>query len=412
MKLTRTAFALAIALGTTALASQPAMAKDKEAQKPADRKYDLSSGARKPISELQVAINAKDTANIAAKLAAAQAAAKTNDDKYIIAKLQLAAAAAANDNAGIATALEAMVNSGSATNDELVPAYINLGKIAYNAKDHAKAASYFDRALKINPNDVDAWVMSAEAQNATGRTAEGVASIRKAIALKTAAGQKPEENWYKRAYAFASNAKTPNATEVGIEWVKAYPSQKNWHDLLRMYQSNNNMDVVAGLDVSRLMYTTNSLASEADYYRLASPLVTKGFPGEAKAVLEQGFAKNAVTKQSASIGPLYASAVAKSAGDRASLDTAAKTALAQPTATKVVVIADAYTGYGDYAKAIDLYKAALAKTGADRDLINLRMGMALAKSGDKAGATAALSSVGGAQAGVAKLWLAYVTTQA
>ena len=77
-----------------------------------------------------------------------------------------------------------------------------------------------------------------------------------------------------------------------------------------------------------------------------------------------------------------------------------------------MVIADAYYGYGDYAQAADLYRAALGKAGADKDLVYLRLGMALARSGDKAGATAALNAAGGAQAEVAKLWLTYLSTKA
>ena len=68
--------------------------------------------------------------------------------------------------------------------------------------------------------------------------------------------------------------------------------------------------------------------------------------------------------------------------------------------------------YGDYAQAAELYRAALGKAGVDKDLANLRLGMTLARSGDKAGATAALNAAGGAQAEVAKLWLTYLATKA
>jgi uncharacterized protein HemY len=71
-----------------------------------------------------------------------------------------------------------------------------------------------------------------------------------------------------------------------------------------------------------------------------------------------------------------------------------------------------YFSNGDYAKAAELYRAALGKSGADKDLANLRLGMALARAGDKAGATAALQAVGGARAGVAQYWLLYLQTQA
>ena len=58
------------------------------------------------------------------------------------------------------------------------------------------------------------------------------------------------------------------------------------------------------------------------------------------------------------------------------------------------------------------YRVALTKSGVDKDLANLRLGMALARAGDKAGATAALNAAGGAQAEVAKLWLTYLATKA
>lgn len=413
MTLNRVALALTIALASTSIAAVPAMAKDQKDQKApaaAERKYDISAGARKPIGDLQTAINAKDTANIPAKLAAAQAAAKTTDDKYVVAKLHLQTVIGSNNDAAIISALEEIAASGGADPAELEKVYLNAAQISYNSKDFARASTNLSQALKLDPNNVEANVLMAETLNSAGRTGEAVVLIRKAIAMKAASGQKADETWYRRAVGFANQANLPVVNDAALDWVKAYPSPKNWRDTLRIYLSSNNIDPTAGLDVSRLMYTANAMASEADYFRLASPLLAKGFPGEAKIVLDKGIASGAITKQSATIGALYSSAAAKSVGDQASLAGAAKTALAGPSAAKVVVIGDAYAGYGDYAKAIDLYKSALAKTGADKDLTNLHLGMALAKSSDKAGAMAALSTVGGAQAGVAKLWLAYVST--
>ena len=90
---------------------------------------------------------------------------------------------------------------------------------------------------------------------------------------------------------------------------------------------------------------------------------------------------------------------------------AATAAKAAPDAKKAMVTAEAYYGYGDYAQAADLYRAALTKSGVDKDLANLRLGMALTQAGDKAGATNALNAAGGAQAQVAKLWLTYLATK-
>ena len=73
--------------------------------------------------------------------------------------------------------------------------------------------------------------------------------------------------------------------------------------------------------------------------------------------------------------------------------------------------ADAFMSYGDYAKAATLYRAALGKTGVDADLANLRLGIALARSGDAAGATSALNAVKGTRAGIAQMWLLYLQRQ-
>ena len=162
----------------------------------------------------------------------------------------------------------------------------------------------------------------------------------------------------------------------------------------------------------RLARVVGALTSENDYFRFANLLVNKGYAGEAKSVLEEGFAANKISKSASPFNQLYPLATSKSQGDRASLAASGKAALAGSDAKKVMVIADAYYGYGDYAQAAELYRGALGKAGVDKDLANLRLGMTLARSGDKAGATAALNAAGGSQAEVAKLWLTYLATKA
>ncbi|MEO7241177.1 MAG: hypothetical protein ABIW16_07225, partial [Sphingomicrobium sp.] len=75
-------------------------------------------------------------------------------------------------------------------------------------------------------------------------------------------------------------------------------------------------------------------------------------------------------------------------------------------------VGDGFYGLGDYTKAAELYRAALTKSGVDTNQVNLRIGMALARGGDKAGATAALGAVTGPLAELAKFWLLYVNRAA
>ena len=78
-------------------------------------------------------------------------------------------------------------------------------------------------------------------------------------------------------------------------------------------------------------------------------------------------------------------------------------------ASRARAVADALYGYGRYAEAAELYRAALTKSGADRDLLNLRLGSALAMAGQRAEAEAAFRAAEGQAGEIAKLWLAWLS---
>lgn len=372
----------------------------------------VSNAARKEIVALQTAVTNKDAAAIPGAVAAAQAKAKTKDDRYVIAQLQLRAAINANDTNAMISGLEGVIAADVLPPADTLALYNNLGQLHYNAKAYDKASTALEKVLQLDPNNVDATVMLAESRHAQGKSAEAVGLIRKAIATRTAAGQKAEENWYKRAVALAFQADLPNTTDAAREWVVAYPSAKNWREVIAIYQRTSGMDDTSLLDSMRLARAAGAMAGENDYFRFTNTLVSKGFPGEAKAVLEQAFAANAIDRTKATFSQLYTVANARSQGDRASLEAAATAAKAAPDAKKAMVTGEAYYGYGDYSQAAELFRVALTKSGVDKDLANLRLGMSLAQAGDKAGASAALNAAGGAQAGVAKLWLTYLNQKA
>jgi tetratricopeptide (TPR) repeat protein len=421
------ALALTLAFGGTAAATPalaqyqtPAPAPQQQIQQPAadapaeapGRKYDLSNAARKAIIELQAAVNAKDVATIPAKLAAAKAVQKTTDDKFVIAQFQLKAAVDAKDETGITAGIEAMLASGGVSQADTLPLYSNLGRQYYKAKQFDQAGTAFERVLQLNPNDTDAMAMLAETRKAQGRVPDAVALLQKGIAARVAAGQKPSEDWYKRAVALAYEAKLPAAVSLSRDWVAAYPTPSNWRDTLRIYKNSSGLDADVVIDLLRLQRAAGALAGETDYYNYASFVLLKGFPGEAKAVLDEGFAAKSIDRSKPIFREVYAQASGKTAADRASLPGLEKTALASPAAKKAMITGDAYLGYSDYAKAAALYRAALTKSGVDTSLANLHLGMALARSGDKAGATAAFNAVTGVRTDIAKYWLIWLSTRA
>lgn len=420
MKPSSIALGLALAAAAAPAAAQynqPAPAPQQTASQPAatpaaKSNLKISRGASKAIGELQAAIKANDAANIPGKLAAAQAAAKTADDRYAIAALQYTAAKAANDSAGKAAAIEALIASGSdASNREMVPLTLELGATYKAANQLDRAASTFERVLASDPTNIEATVNLAETRNAQGRGGEAVSLLQKAIAARTATGQKVEETWYKRALSIGYKAKSPATLDLARSWVAAYPSPASWRDALAIYRNLGPDDDQSVLDILRLQRAAGAMSTDGDYHKYGFLAVSRGYPGEAKLLMEEAFAAKAVDPNKQLFRDIMSEATKRSAGDRTAMVEDARVALAGAEAKRALATGDAYFGYKDYAKAAELYRAALTKSGADKDLINLHLGMALARAGDKAGASAALSAVAGPRSELAKYWLLYVNTR-
>jgi cytochrome c-type biogenesis protein CcmH/NrfG len=367
----------------------------------------ISRESSKAIQQLQKDISDKNTAAIAADIVAANAAAKNGDDRYIIGILQLKAAAQAKDNAGIAAGIEAILASGSTTQDEKFPLYLNLAQTYSSMNQDARAAQAYNQALQLNPASVDATAGLAEAKVSAGQAAEGLALLEKGIALQSAGGGHAPEKWYTRALQIAYKAKLPQAMEISREWIAAYPTSEAWTNALAVYQNLQQLDDAQTLDLLRLKRATGSLAP-ADYFTYGDVAVRQGYSGEAAAVLDEGFAANKIKRSDPSFSQLYSLASGKSKGDKASLAAAPS---ASAAASQLTGTGDAWFGYGDYAKAADFYRAALAK-GGDSNRNNLHLGMALARQGDKAGAAAALAKVTGPAAELAKFWQVYTNGKA
>ena len=377
-----------------------------------DKKIPLSAEFAAIYKQMSDAVTANDMATVTAKAPAAHAAAKTPEEHYLASQMQLKAGMGTKNDAEIAAGLQGMLESGVMAEEQKASAYNGLGKTRYNLKQYKEAAAAFEKQLAINPNDAEAMSLLASSRINAGQNNEAVPLLQKAIIMQSANGAKAPEDLYKRALNAAYKAKMPAAVQISRDWVTNYPSPANWSDAIRIYRNLNQVDDATTLDLLRLARAAGAMRDDADYDRYAYAAITKGYPGEAKTVLEEGIKAGKVDPAKTPFKEMIAEAKSKSAGEEATLDSAMKTALAGATARPALSTGDLLYGYGQYAKAAEVYRAALKKTGADASLINLHLGMALARSGDKAGATAALSAVTGPRAEVAKYWLAYLSTQA
>jgi len=399
-------FLLATGLGLAAIA--PLAAQTPAPAAPATIK--LSAQASKAIQALDAAVNARDTANFPALLAAAQAAAKTPEDRLMIGQLQLKAGIAANNLDAVDAGIAAMAASGAADRGVLAKLYLHAGDLRAKAKQYDQAAAALDRSLALDPASLDATTALAEVRISQGRNAEGVALLRKTIQARTAGGAKAGEELYKRALAIAYKAKLPETLDLSRQWVAAYPSPASWRDALRIYRQLAKPDGASTLDSLRLARATKALLGDQEHALYMYEAVDGGTPSEAKSLLEEAAAAKAIDPSAKLFAEIDRPVRMQAAGEGANLAANTAKALAGSSAAALLAVGDSNYGRGDYAKAVELYRAALGKSGADADRINLHLGMALARAGDKAGATAALTAVKGARAELAKYWLVYAAT--
>jgi tetratricopeptide (TPR) repeat protein len=418
MKLTTTAaLALMAAISVPAAAQpygntsqqQPPQAASNQKTPEAAPSIKPSSKALKAIFDLQTAVNKGDYASVPAKLAAAQAVASTKEDRYLIAELQLKAALAQKDNAAMAAAVDAVASSGYLDAQKVGDLYMSLGGTFYNNKQYAQAQAAYQKASAADPRNPEAPALLGEALFAQGQKAEAAAAFERAVQARLAAGQKPDENLLKRATSVAYEAQSPMAIELGRQWASLYPSPESWRNSIAIYRNMTHPDVEGTLDLLRLMQAANALTTPGDYSLFARAAAEQNNFNEAQAVIDAGIAAKLVDPASAEFRDTVVGLKTKPKATAADLALATKTAV---NGMALLRIGDRYYAMGNYTKAAELYRMALGKPGVDTPVANLHIGMALARAGDKAGATAAFNAVTGPRADIAKFWLAYVNQKA
>ncbi|MEA3050902.1 MAG: hypothetical protein QOG84_2738 [Sphingomonadales bacterium] len=412
----RFALAVALTLGGASLVAGPAFAK-KDPPAPAaqpatgTRTYNLTKEERAALAPAQKAVTAKDWAAAQAALPAAQAAAQGPDAKYVVGQFILQIGIGTNNEAMQAQAVDALIASGGAQPSEMPNLYRNQAALALRATppNPGKAEAAYAKLIELVPNDPDTLVNLAKLKNDLRKPQEAVALLDRAIDTKRAAGQPVDETWYKYGLKIAyDNRLGPQAVKFSRGLVSAYPTKENWRDSLLVYRDYGNLDAAGKLDLLRLMRVSKALAGERDWYDYAATVNDAGFPGEAKAVLDEGITLHMVDPKKQAFAEILRLSSARIVGDRASLTGESARAMAASTGASALKIGDAYYGYGDYAKAIELYRAAQSKGGVDSSTVQLRLGMALAMSGDRAGAETALRAVTGSRADLAAYWLAWL----
>lgn len=419
--ITPVSLALALAL-TGGAVSAPAFAAKKE-EKKAGPKLNVSPDVIKSLQTAQQAIDKQDFAAAKAALADADSKAKSNDDKYQIGAIKLNLSITSKDSALQTEALNQMLDSGLTPPEQAGQFNAVAADQALQAKNYDVAIQRSEAALaagykpeSVNPTLAQAYFGKAgttntSAEPARGYTVKGLAALKAAADAMKAAGQQVPPQWYQIGVSRAEAAKLPDVTEWSKMAYQANPSGENLRTLVRLFQrANPTISNRENLDVLRLLGASDGLVIAADFTEYAEMASKTGIYGEVKSVIDKGRSKGVLNASQGA--DVYQPAVARIAGDKSSLGSAEADARKAANGKIAAATADAYLGYGDYAKSASMFELAKQKGGVDADEVNTRLGIAKTLGGDLAGAKAAFSAVqGGARKQIAGLWLAYLGTK-
>jgi hypothetical protein len=396
-----------------------------DAQVEAPRSLNLGREERDAIAALQTAANGVDRAAQDAALSAARARAQGVSARYAVAHYQFQIGRQRNDNAMQTQGAQAMIESGLTTAEEAPGLVAYLAGRALAGRDASVTDRLIARLVELQPTNSAALVdygqyTASQLPSARGPAAinirtNAVSLFQRAFAADRAAGRISPESWYLRGLAVAYDGTRPPISNPSFgppaiafarDLVAGYPTPSNWRDALTVYRDLA-ADPVLDLDIRRLMRAAGVLAGERDYMEFAGALADARLVGEARAVIDEGVRRNMV--ETSRIAPALAARIAPRAvaTDRAAL-AGLRTRAQSGSGAAARSAADNFYAYGQYAEAATLYGLALQKGGEDPNLVNLRLGAALAMAGRRPEAEAALGLVTGPRADLAGFWLTWL----
>ena len=192
--------------------------------------------------------------------------------------------------------------------------------------------------------------------------------------------------------------------------VATHPKQQYWVELLAAVRRRPGFADRLALDLDHLMAAVGAMERPEQYMEAAQLALEAGLPGDAKTLLDKGYAAGILGKGAGAERQQRLADMAKreSAGDDDGLARLAREAETAASGLSWIKLGDAYASYGRYESAIAAYQKGIAKGGlAHPDDAELHLGLAYlaAKQGEKAKAALSAVSAGDGARDLAQLWL-------
>jgi hypothetical protein len=252
----------------------------------------------KPLQAAQELIRTSRFKEALAKLREADAVGgKTAQETYLLERMRGSAASGAGDNETAMRSFEAVLNSGKASGGDALKIVEALTGMSARAGNHQATIKYAQRYFKdggtsgaVRTTLIQAYFQAGDYGNAAREALADVQADQKA-------GRTPsEEKLQILANSYLRQKNTTGYVDTIEKLLTYYPRKSLWVDVISRLQKKPGFSDRLALDVFRLQLATENLASTSDYMEMAQLALQAGFPGEAKKVVDAGYATGALGK--------------------------------------------------------------------------------------------------------------------
>ena len=397
-----TGLAIAGVIATAIPISTPLAAQEAALQ------YDLSRPVREAAEQAQAAIAQSNFPAASNYLNQAAAAAQTDGDRYVLATMQLDVANRTFNTAAQMAAINVLLASPLVAASQRSDLYYHRARLAFHAQNATAARADLQAAIDAGSSNPQIFIAMASLMDEAGDHAGALVLVERALEIHRTAGMATPVAWYRRAINMAQGVNDVGRVNAyGQAMLREHPTQRNWRDVLIQHRAAYPADPDAALDLWRLQEAAGALTGELDYRDYARVANGRQLPAEIERIVQAGRASSMLDGGNSEIASLDRGTTAAAQSLRNALPGRAQAAANAATGTNAMSAADGYMSLGEYAAAIPLYRMAIEKGSVDSELANIRLGMALARTGDAAGARAALDLVVGPRASIARLWRIY-----
>lgn len=368
----------------------------------------------RPLQQAQELIRGSKFREALAKLREADAVGgKTANETFLIERMRGSAASGAGDNETAMRSFEAVLNSGKLSGGDSLKIVEALTGMSARAGAHASTVKYAQRYFKdggtsgaVRTTLIQAYFQSGDYANAAKESLADVQADQKA-------GRTPsEEKLQILANSYLRQKNTAGYIDTIEKLLAYYPRKSLWLDVISRLQKKPGFSDRLALEVFRLQLATENLTSTSDYMEMAQLALQAGYPGEAKKVVDAGYAAGALGKgtevaRHQRLKDLVEKNVAENA-TKLSSGKAEKEATAAKDGSELIQVGYNFFTSGQQQKGLSLIEAGVKKGGMRRtDDGFLRQGIALIQSNQKAKGVQVLRNVKGQDGAqdLANLWI-------